>query len=176
MFFQNNIDVVDIVYEKSEYLGILYALELFNNYDKDVSGNRGNKKNFISTKEYITSLYQKAKIPSNKFPFTKNELQESKNWRNAIARFFMDFGLRKLDTIPLKNFEKDYADYFLDYAGSPLELLTALVCNIIRLDKNYDVINEEWIRYRASQMIRSYNDDSYTVIPRFKAWETSLWW
>ncbi|WP_291726693.1 hypothetical protein [Bernardetia sp.] len=174
LLIQDDIDV-DIVYEKSEHLGMLYALELFGNYNANGTSSRGNKKSFISTKEYVKSLYQKSKIPSNKFPFTKNELQESENWRSTIARFFIDFGFRTLDTEPLKNLEEDYAECFLDYAGSPLEALTALVCNIVRFDKNYNVINEEWMRYRASQMIRYYNDDTYKVTPKFKVWETSLW-
>ena len=165
---------VDIVYEASEHLGMLYAIELFGSYNKDGSCNKKQKQNFISVKEYIQSVQNNNNLAKN-FSFTKQELQTDKNWRSVIARFFMDFGLRKLNTIPLKDFDEDYASCFLDYMGSPLELLTALVCNIVRFDKNYNVINEEWVRYRASQMIRYYNDDDYKVKPPFKIWETSLW-
>lgn len=156
---------------------MIYALELFRDYTKNGTLNEKPKtrENFVSIKEYIKLAYERKEILPIKYPFTKQNLQTDKNWRSAIARFFMDFGNRKLDTIPLKDFSEDYADYFLDYMGSPLEALTALVCNIIRFDKEYNVINEDWMRYRASQFVRTVNDENYTVVPAFKIWETSLW-
>lgn len=180
LLIQDDIDL-DIIYEKSEHLGMIYALELFTyfyknaNYNESIDYNTKTPNLYISVKDYITSTYQKKEISLDKFPFTKEQLQTDKNWRSVIARFFMDFGLRNLDTLPLQDFKEDYAEDFLDYMGSPLEFLTAIVCNIIRFDKNYNVINEEWVRYRASQYIRSYNDVTYKVIPAFKIWETSLW-
>ncbi len=174
LLIQDNIDL-DIIYEKSEHLGMIYALELFKGYTKDGVDNEKPRKNYISVKEYIISAYQKKEILLNRFPFTKKQLQTDKNWRSVIARFFMDFGLRNLDTFPLQDLKEDYADDIIDYGGH-LERLTAIICNIIRFDKNYNVINEEWVRYRASQYIRAINDENYKVIPAFKDWETSLWW
>jgi hypothetical protein len=165
---------LDIVYEKSEHLGMIYALQLFKGYGEDGTDNEKSRQKSISIKDYIKSVYQNVEILPDKLPFTKQQLQTDKNWRSVIARFFMDFGLRTLNTFPLQDFKEDYAEDIIDYGGH-LERLTAIICNIIRFDENYNVINEEWTCYRTSQYIRAINDENYKVIPAFKIWETSLW-
>lgn len=108
------------------------------------------------------------------FPFTQAQIQKGKNWRAVITRFMIDLGNRNLQTIPLKNYKKDYADDLIDY-GNSMEMLTAIFCNVLRMDAAYNVTNEEWARHRTSQYIRSFNDASYKVKPPFKEWEMMLW-
>lgn len=167
---------MSIVFEPSDALGNLYAFRLFRDYDKkgERSGNTDLPGSYTMIAEYINCLNNNQPVTFS-FPFTKQELTDPKDWRAVLARFMLDFGNRKLDTVPLKDFDgEDYAYDIIDY-GSGLELLTAIFCNILRMDKAFNVINEEWCRHRASQYIRAHHDDAYRIEPPLKEWETTLW-
>ena len=163
---------IDMIYEKSDGLGNVFGITLFANYD-----GKGNKphldKDYTSISEYIEMLNAND-TQDLVLLFTEQHIREDKNWRAAIIRFMRDLGNRKLKTIPLKGYRKDYRDDVIDYGGS-MEMLTAIFCNVLRMDSDQNVINEEWARYRASQYIRSWKDNSYKVVPRWKEWEMWLW-
>ncbi|MFK7906442.1 MAG: hypothetical protein AB8B69_15030 [Chitinophagales bacterium] len=175
---------IDIILEPSDVLGNIFALELFRN--KGIEGGRKNNSKKLGTNlssseligEYIQSLNNKSQ-----FSIFLNKLQSEnrKNWRDVVVRFFKDLGNRNLQTTPLINYksvdkeEKDDYALWIISEGDYLEKTTAIFCNILRMDKEFNVINEEWARHRISQYIRKVNDDSYKVIPRFKEWERTLW-
>ncbi|MFT3793099.1 hypothetical protein [Flavobacterium sp.] len=156
------------VYEQSEALGHLFGIKLFGSYEAD-----GNHREQTTTDNPILE-YAKSHNQKPMLPFSIKEIRESKNWRAVITRFMLDLGNRKLDTIPLKDYQSDYADEVIDY-GNSMEMLTAIFCNVLRMDNENNVINEDWARHRASQYIRSFKDESYAAKPRFKTWETWLW-
>lgn len=165
-----------IVFEQSDALGNLYAIRLFRQYDKQgkhtAPGERPNAS--VITVNYLKCLHNND-LTGFEFPFTKEELADKHDWRAVLSRFMLDVGNRTLDTIPLKDFDcEDYGDGMIDDGGS-MERMTAIFCNILRMDQNNHVINEEWCRYRASQFIRACNDESYQIKPPLKDWETMLW-
>ncbi|GAA4276371.1 DUF7677 family protein [Aquimarina mytili] len=171
---------INVVFETSDALGNMYAIKLFKTYD-EVGNSPNTSEEIPSDKnstdlivEYVQELKEKNKCEDLLLPFNKFRSRNKENWRNVIVRFFNDFGLRDLKEKPLMEFNDDYADGVIN-EGSPLEQLTAIFCNVLRFDEKYDVINEEWTRYRASQYIRYYNDDSYQITPPLKEWETILW-
>lgn len=165
---------IEVIFEPSEALGNIFALKLYNEYDalsQDILTGVNTGKRIG---QYIQSLTEPDYSPDP--PFTATELQPTfqGNWRDVIVRFTRDFGLRKLLTEPLQDLEEDYAEGIIDY-GSGLEMLLALFCNVLRMDHGYYVINEAWARHRASQYIRAYCDEQYTIKPALKSWETTLW-
>jgi hypothetical protein len=84
-----------------------------------------------------------------------------------------DLTYRRLNTLLLKDFKEDYADGLIDY-GSGLEMTTAIFCNVLRMNAQYNIINEAWCRHRTSQYVRAFSDDDYKVDPPFRLWETML--
>ena len=164
---------ISIIFEKSDRLGNVFGIKLFASYDEKGNHKPRINENYDPILEYIKML-NSGDAQNMEFPFSQTEVQESKNWRAVITRFMTDLGNRKLKTIPLKGYRKDYADDVIDYGGS-MEMLTAIFCNVLRMDVNHEVINEEWARYRTSQYIRLQVDYSYKVQPRFKYWEQWLW-
>ena len=168
---------IDIICEPSEALGNVFALTLFRNYD--FAGNSQQNGEQIGVDKSSTQLigeYIEALKLQSDFPLEQLTLNSSddRNWRDAIVRFFGELGQRKLTTVPLKEIEEDYADWIL-YEGGYLERLVAIFCNVLRFDQEYNVMNEAWARFRASQYIRIVIDDAYQVKPPFKEWETTLW-
>lgn len=175
---------IEIIFEKSDALGNIFALELFRN--KSVNGCRQNNSEKIGTTltssqligEYIQSLNDKTEFD---FPIEKLRSKNDNNWRDVIVRFFKDLGNRSLNTEPLKNYRRidpeegnDYA-YWIISEGGYLERTVAIFCNVLRMDEDFNVINEEWARHRASQYILMINSDLDEVEPPFKQWETELW-
>ncbi|MGC4041827.1 MAG: hypothetical protein QM710_13860 [Flavobacterium sp.] len=167
-------DGISIIFEKSDALGNIFGIKLFNTYDEKANYLEYSNENSLSILEYVKMLNDKRPVKNITFPFTKTQIENGMNWRNVITRFMTDLGNRGLQTIPLKSLENDYTEGLIDY-GNSMEMLTAVFCNTLRMDKDYKVINEEWARYRASQYIRLFNDTSYKEKPAFKAWETMLW-
>ena len=182
----HNYDMEIVFDPPSSALGNIFAINLFRSYGE--TGTRQDNAEKLGTElsstqligEYIESLNNKTEFH---LKMDKLQSENPKNWRDVIVRFFMDLGNRSLDTQPLKNYkstdeedEDDYA-YWIISAGGFLEGTTAVFCNILRMDNEFNVINEEWARHRASQYIRMINDDSgrYKVIPPLKQWETTLW-
>lgn len=164
---------ITIIYEKSNALGDIFAIDLYSRYNE-----KGNvipvNKATQRIGEYIQSLNENnekelAKINS------WIERDSGKNWRDVVVRFTRDLGLRNLNTEPLRNFDSEYASGGMIDDGSAFEQLIAILGNTLRMDDNYNVINEDWIRYRASQYIRRYNERSYKIDPPLKEWETILW-
>lgn len=162
---------VDIIFEPSEALGNIFALKLFRNYDS--KGNVQENGDSIGTNLSATQLisnYIQSLNDNTKFPLSFERLQSpnKNNWRDVIVRFFKDLGLRNLQTEPLSNLSEDYAECLL-YEGGTMERLTAIFCNVLRMDEEFNVMNEEWTRYRASQYIRLMNDDTdqYEAFPLF---------
>lgn len=170
---------IELIFEPSDALGNIYALELFRN--KGTQGNRQDNSQQIGTilsstnliGEYIQSLNN-----NSSFPIVLEQLQSpnKNNWRDVIVRFFKALGMRNLQTAPLLDYQGDYADVIIT-EGNYLEMTTAIFCNVLRMDQSFNVINEEWARHRTSQYIRYINDesDSYKVTPPFKQWEQELW-
>lgn len=170
---------ISIISEIPKALGHIFTLELFRHYDE--KGNSQKTSPILDTEkistiligEYIESLHKRTE-----FPFSFEEIQSSNqnNWRDVMVRFFKDFGMKILCREVLNDFSEDDYECFIS-DGNYLEKVTAIFCNILRMDKNFNVINEEWARYRASQYIRLICDesDTYKVIPPFKEWETMLW-
>lgn len=181
-----NCDLGIVFDSPSIALGNIFKLELFRNYG--IEGNRQNNAKRIGIDlssseligEYLQSLKEKTEFSVQ---FDQFQSENSNNWRDAIVRFFTDLGNRNLNTEPLKNYkssdpeeENDYA-YWIISEGGYLEKTAAIFCNVMRMDKKFNLINEDWARHRASQYIRLINDgsDSYKVEPKFKEWETELW-
>lgn len=170
---------ISVISEVPEALGNIFALELFRHYDEVGNGQKtspilGTKKGSTTLiGEYIESLNNKTIFPLN---FEEIQSSNQKNWRDVIVRFFKAFGTKKLDMEVLNNIsDEDYDCFITD--GNDLEKVTVIFCNVLRMDKNFHVVNEEWARYRASQYIRLILDesDTYKVSPPFKEWETMLW-
>lgn len=165
---------VSLLYEKSSALGYLFLIELFNRYDS-----RGNVQKFskhkptLSKHDYVKAL-NKGETEKLNFPISLNVVKQDQNWRSAIVRFMLDLGCRVLDTEPLRGWKEGYTEDVLDY-GNSMEMLTAIYCNVLRMDKNYNIINESWARHRTSQYIRLFIDESYESKPPLKEWETMLW-
>ncbi len=171
-------DITEI-FESPDAIGDIYALKLFRSYSFDTNYQKSFENIAVSTSstqligEYISSLNGDGEFS---FPLKELHSENSMNWRDVMVRFFRDLGNRQLNTEPLKDYEEDYA-YWIISEGGYLERLSAIIANVIRVDKDYNVINEEWVRYRGSQFIRLINDetDTYSVKPPFKDWETMLW-
>lgn len=165
---------ISLLYEKSSALGDLFRVELFNRYDyKGTVQMPSKNKSNLSKHDYVKAL-NKGNVAKLNFPVSLKVVKKDQNWRSAIVRFMLGFGQRVLDTEPLADWEEDYAEDVLDY-GNSMEMLTAIYCNVLRMDKNYNVINESWARHRASQYIRLCVDESYKSKPPLKEWETTLW-
>jgi hypothetical protein len=168
-------DVTDLsdIHEPSNGLGELYMIQVFGGYNADCSDvDRSGKESVRSSQiAYMKSLGTKSPF---QLPLSSDEIKMGADWRHALVRFMLDLGNRKLDTAPLIDFEEDYADDVIDY-GNHLEMTTAIFCNTLRMDKNFNIINENWARHRASQYLRLIKDDTYTEVPRLKNWETWLW-
>lgn len=164
------INDLSVIYKKSNALGHVFAIKLFGNYDK--YGKLGNySEGKYSLKEMVLSLNKKE---SYELPAEMSNVQNDLNWRSVIVRFMLDFGNGKIDAEPVKKLRADYRSDIIDY-GNSMEMLTTIFTNTLRMDNDFNVINEDWIRYRASQFIRSYHDETFRVIPSFKYWEQTLW-
>ncbi len=172
LLMPDNTDI-SLIFEPSNALGELYLIKLFGKYDVDFSydDQRLEKGENLSSKTYIQALNHKSPL---KLPLSVNQLKNGTDWRYAIVRFMLDLGNRNLTTAPLVNIKHDYCDDVIDY-GNSMEMITAIFCNTLRMDNQFNVINEEWVRYRTSQYIRMLNDDTYKVFPPFKEWEMMLW-
>ena len=165
---------IEKVFEPGEALGHIFTISLYNRYNEKGEHIRTGVNVSQRIGQYIQHISEPDYQPHP--PFTAEELSPGSvgDWREVLVSFMRDFGKRNLQTIPLEGFVGDYAEDIINY-GSGLEMLTAIIGNIIRLDSDYQVMNEDWVRYRASQYIRAHQDLTYQVQPRFKAWETALW-
>ena len=170
---------IEVIFEPSEAIGDIFALELFRNTSMD--GQRQNNGPQLDTTLSSTQLigrYIQSLNDQTPFPIALESLRSpnSNNWRDVVVRFFRDLGLRTLKTEPLADCSDDYAWCILT-EGNYLERVAAIFCNVLRLDADFNAINEAWARHRSSQYIRLVNDetDTYRVQPRFKDWETMLW-
>jgi len=165
---------IEKVFEPGEALGHIFTINLYNRYNE--KGERIRTGINVSQRigQYIQSISEPDYQPDSPFTVEELNLGSMGDWREILVSFMRDFGKRNLQTAPLKGFVGDYAEDIINY-GSGLEMLTAIIGNSIRLDSDYQVINEAWVRYRASQYIRAYQDLTYQVQPHFKEWETTLW-
>ncbi|WP_196889014.1 hypothetical protein [Aureivirga sp. CE67] len=174
---------IEIIFETPDAIANIFALKLFREYNNQIicfpETNELNSNLSSSTLigEYIESLKEQ-----KEFSFTPKKLssKNKKNWRDVIIRFFRDFENAKLNTTPLLHYnenEKKDCAYFILTEGNYLERTVAVFCNVLRMDKDFNVINEDWVRFRTSQYIRMIYDESelYKVTPRFKQWEMELW-
>lgn len=160
---------MSIVHEPSNAIGELYMLKLFGTYNTNFSYNQKNSE--ISFKTYLQSLHSKSSV---ELPLNKDEVKYGLDWRHAIVRFMLDLGNRNLNTIPLVDHKEDYCLGVINN-GNSMEMITAIFCNTLRMGKNYNIINENWVRHRTSQYLRLLNDDAYVESPTFKKWEMMLW-
>ncbi len=159
---------MSIVYEPSNAIGELYMLKVFGTYNTNFSYI---KKSVLSPKTYIQSLHSKSSL---ELPLNNSEVKNGTEWRHAIVRFMLDLGNRNLGTSPLINYTQDYCLDVIDN-GNSMEMITAIFCNTLRMDKQFNIINENWVRHRTSQYIRRLKDDTYAALPKFKEWEMMLW-
>lgn len=160
---------MSIVYEPSNAIGELYMLKLFGTYNTNFSYNK--KSTVISIKTYIGLLHSAFLV---ELPLKRGEVKNGTDWRHAIVRFMLDLGNRNLNTVPLADYKEDYCLDVID-CGNCMEMITAIFCNTLRMDKKFNIINENWVRHRVSQYIRRLHDDTYIASPAFKEWEMMLW-
>jgi len=93
-------------------------------------------------------------------------------WKQAIKDFARVLGRGALAPAILHGI--DYVSLFTD-AGSWLEGIFALYCNVLRLDHAGRPLNAPWATRRAAMLVRRYIDPAYAPRPPLRAWEVALW-
>lgn len=168
---------LDPIFEPSEVLGNIMAINLFCNYGEEpkYQDNRAqwgfSKSSKVLMGEYLQSLQEQTRAPID---FSKLRTPDDNNWRDVVVRFFRDLGKRTLETTALEGLGEDYGEDIIQ-EGSYLEQTAAIFGNVLQMDEQYRVVNEEWARHRASQYIRYILEEDYEVVPAFEEWELCLW-
>lgn len=169
------INDLSLVFEASNTLGEVFALEIFGRYNQ--TGTSVKHKPHTKTKLVLIAEYMhrvEKELPVHEvlegLPFGWQQVQD---WRGVVYRFFHDLGNRTLKTAALMGVDNDYGDYLNE--ASAFELVCATLCNLIRMDDAWQVTNENHVRERVSQLIRSHIDNSYRPQPEFETWETALY-
>ena len=97
-------------------------------------------------------------------------------WAEEVIRFARDLGEGTLEPSILGHL--DYVPSLTGHghgAGSELEMLFAILGNVLRVDGEGRVTNAAHARLRAAQYVRSLVDADYRPEPKFTAEETALW-
>lgn len=68
-------------------------------------------------------------------------------------------------------------DYIKLYGEEPgaIEMVFAILANVIELDENGQVVNFTYAQKRATDYLKSYCDPEFIVSPPFEDWEQSLY-
>jgi hypothetical protein len=67
-------------------------------------------------------------------------------------------------------------DYLSLYGSEPgvFEQVFAIFANVLELDENGQVLNAQYAQQRATDYLRAYCEESFTVDPPYEDWELEL--
>lgn len=154
---------LSVVLERKNALGSLFERYIFAAYDeKGVHGNFAVKGSQRSEMKMLVQSLQQGERAKLMHSPTAHE----NDWRVVIVDFMLNLGNRTLSLEPILGLKKDYRKDMLDY-GNALEMLLTILCNSIRIDAKWHVVNKDWVYHRAAQYIRTYHDENYDLMPPF---------
>ena len=101
---------------------------------------------------------------------------EAPPWKQVVVDFATALGERSLDADLLALVaEEDLQGLLMDWGGSPLERVFAVLANCLELGPDGAVLNAPWALRRATLAVVLAATDAPEATPPFEEWEGTLW-
>ncbi|MBX7220752.1 MAG: hypothetical protein K1Y36_12455 [Blastocatellia bacterium] len=160
--------------KKDDTIGRIFAV--FLNHWKPTSIEEWDNQFPYTTPDYRAGQWLKAYCipeyqPHPPLKAWEAEIHDGRDWKAVIQQFALLFGTGTLEPDILRNL--NYVERLVD-EPSRLEIVFAVLGNVLEIDLEGKVTNQEWAFRRAAEMAKTWCLSGYEPAQPFADWETEL--